>query len=226
MATPPPKRTSLAQAASLACATADSGKTFGKVRIVAQLSAHAADIHASVLPQGTVFWSNVVVGPALSAIFGDPSIAGSTAAARAPNVFIQPNDGVIHSGRSKKFAEHGGGASRDTGVALVVAGGRIEPGKICESVTRARPLRRCAGVDPGCDGGDLIRAKWLYRADLERPRHSGAAARCGTGQLLHEIALIWASRDHEDSSARLARRLIDERSVRSAIREWHAGKGR
>jgi hypothetical protein len=102
--------------------------------IVAQLSAHAADIHASVLPQGTIFSSNIVVGPALSAIFGDPSIAGSIAAARAPNVFIQPNEGVIYSGSSKKIAEHGGGAPGDTGVALVVAGGRIARGEVCESV--------------------------------------------------------------------------------------------
>jgi hypothetical protein len=102
--------------------------------IVSQLSAHAADIHASVLPTGTIFSSNIVVGPAVSAIFGDPSIPGSLAAARAPNVFIQPNEGVIYSGSAKKIAEHGGGAPGDVGVALVVAGGGIAPGEVCESV--------------------------------------------------------------------------------------------
>jgi arylsulfatase A-like enzyme len=102
--------------------------------IVAQLSAHAVDIHASLLPTGTIFSSNIVVGPALSAIFGDPSVAGSIAAARAPNVFIQPNEGVIYSGSAKKIAEHGGGAPGDTGVALLVAGGRIARGEVCESV--------------------------------------------------------------------------------------------
>lgn len=102
--------------------------------IVSQLSAHVADIHASVLPTGTIFSSNIVVGPALSAIFGDPNLPGSVAAARAPNVFIQPNEGVIYSGSSKKIAEHGGGAPGDTGVALVVAGGPIAPGEVCESV--------------------------------------------------------------------------------------------
>ena len=102
--------------------------------IVAQLSSHAVDIHASVLPQATIFSSNIVVGPALSAIFGDPSVAGSIAAARAPNVFIQPNEGVIYSGSAKKIAEHGGGAPGDTGVALLVAGGRIARGEVCESV--------------------------------------------------------------------------------------------
>jgi hypothetical protein len=103
--------------------------------IVSQLSAHAADIHAALLPTGTIFASNIVVGPALSAIFGDPSVPGSIAAARAPNVFIQPNEGVIYSGSAKKIAEHGGGAPGDTGVALLVAGGRIVPGQVCESVT-------------------------------------------------------------------------------------------
>jgi hypothetical protein len=40
--------------------------------------------------------------------------------ARAPNVFIQPNAGVVYSGSNKKIAEHGGATADDTAVALLV----------------------------------------------------------------------------------------------------------
>jgi hypothetical protein len=91
--------------------------------VVAQLvdPANQAEMHADSLPAGTIFKSNVVYGLDLASIYGDPASSNATAAARAPNVFIQPNEGVIYSGSSKKVAEHGGGAPGDTDVALLVA---------------------------------------------------------------------------------------------------------
>lgn len=103
--------------------------------VVAQLTGNAGAIFATVLPARTIFASNIVFGDALADIFGDPRIAGSTAAARAPNVFIQPDEGVIYSTSSKKIAEHGGGAPGDTEVALLVAGGRVEHGLVDDPVT-------------------------------------------------------------------------------------------
>ena len=91
--------------------------------IVAQLTnpANAAAIFANTPPAGTIFNANINSGAELASIFGDPTSGDPVAAARAPNVFIQPNWGVIYSGSSKKIAEHGGGTLDDTGVALIVS---------------------------------------------------------------------------------------------------------
>jgi hypothetical protein len=91
--------------------------------VVAQLtnSANQTAMFANTLPPGTIFDSNVNFGNELAGIFGDPTSPDPVAAARAPNVFIQPNWGVIYSGSSKKIAEHGGGTVDDTNVALLVS---------------------------------------------------------------------------------------------------------
>jgi hypothetical protein len=86
------------------------------------LSANAAAIHADTPAPGALFASNLTAGAALASRFGDPtSTADELAAARAPNIFIQPNEGVIYSSSSKKIAEHGGSTVGDTGVALLVS---------------------------------------------------------------------------------------------------------
>ena len=52
-----------------------------------------------------------------------------------PNVFIQPNPGVIYSGSSKKVAEHGGGSLDDTNVLLVVSNPGLHRIKVSSHVT-------------------------------------------------------------------------------------------
>jgi arylsulfatase A-like enzyme len=91
--------------------------------VEAQLSAPAnrTAMFADVLPPGTIFSSNINDGAELAAIYGDPTSGDPIAAARAPNVVIQPNWGVIYSGSKKKIAEHGGGTLDDTHVALLVS---------------------------------------------------------------------------------------------------------
>lgn len=101
---------------------------------VISLHNNAIPIHAGTLPTGTIFGSNIVSGDALADIFGDPRVPGSIAAARAPDIFIQPDHGVIYSGSKKKIAEHGGGTLDDTHVALLVAGPSVEGGKVNELV--------------------------------------------------------------------------------------------
>jgi hypothetical protein len=103
--------------------------------VVDALTLNAAAIHATTLPPGTLFTSNIVSGTELVRIFGDPSVPGSVAAARAPDVFIQPDEGVIYSNSTKKIAEHGGGAPGDVNVALLVAGLRREARAVEEPVT-------------------------------------------------------------------------------------------
>jgi len=122
--------------------------------VVAQLTnaANAKAMYADQLSPGTIFSSNITYGPALAAIYGDPASADATAAARAPNVFIQPNEGVIYSGSSKKIAEHGGGAPNDTGVALLVSGPWCDRHRKVHkpvSTTQVAPtILRALGIDP------------------------------------------------------------------------------
>src|SRR5262249_17274838 len=95
--------------------------------VVAQLKGNAAAIFANVNPPGTIFETNITSGKELAEIYGDPTSSDELAHARAPNVFIQPNAGVIYSGSSKKIAEHGGGTVDDTNVPLLAAGKGFEP---------------------------------------------------------------------------------------------------
>jgi len=127
-------------------------------KAVTSLRSNATAIHATTLPAGTIFNSNITSGPALSAIFGDPTVPGSIAAARAPDIFIQPNHGVIYSGSQKKIAEHGGGSLDDTHVALLVTGAFLERSKVDDLVqtTQIAPtILRALGLNP--DALDAVR---------------------------------------------------------------------
>ena len=118
---------------------------------VISLQNNAISIHADTLPPGTIFNSNINSGPALSAIFGDPTVPGTIAAARAPDIFIQPDHGVIYSGSKAKIAEHGGGSLDDTHVALLVSGGFLEQRKVDDLVhtTQIAPtILRALGLPP------------------------------------------------------------------------------
>ena len=128
---------------------------------VISLRNNAASIHANKLPPGTIFDSNITSGEELSEIFGDPRVPGSIAAARAPDIFIQPDHGVIYSGSKKKIAEHGGGSLDDTHVALLVGGASIEPRKVDDLVhtTQIAPT--------------ILRALGLPAGELEAVRKEG-----------------------------------------------------
>ncbi|HET7886528.1 MAG TPA: alkaline phosphatase family protein [Bradyrhizobium sp.] len=119
---------------------------------VISLRNNAKAIHADTLPPGTIFDSNITSGEELSEIFGDPRVPGSIAAARAPDIFIQPDHGVVYSGSKKKIAEHGGGSLDDTHVALLVAGPSVsEGGKVDDLVhtTQIAPtILRVLGLPP------------------------------------------------------------------------------
>ena len=121
--------------------------------VVAQLTApdHRVSMFANVLPPGTIFPSSITSGRALAAIYGDPTSADHLAAARAPNVFVQPNAGVIYSASKKKIAEHGGGTVDDTHVALLVSGPGLRRRTIARrvSTTQVAPtILRALDLDP------------------------------------------------------------------------------
>jgi hypothetical protein len=124
--------------------------------VVDALTRNAFAIHATVLPPGTLFTTSVVSGAELARIFGDPSAPGSLAAARAPDVFIQPDEGVIYSNSTKKIAEHGGGAPGDVDVALLVAAPGLKARAVSEPVTTmqvAPTILEALGLD-----GDELQA--------------------------------------------------------------------
>lgn len=104
--------------------------------VLAQLTdpSHRAAMFATTVPPGTIFDSNINSGAELAEIYGDPTSGDLLAAARAPNVVIQPNWGVIYSGSSKKISEHGGGTIDDTHVALLVSNPSLRHGRINEHV--------------------------------------------------------------------------------------------
>ncbi|MEO6599422.1 MAG: hypothetical protein ABIQ16_06080, partial [Polyangiaceae bacterium] len=114
--------------------------------------ANASAIHASTLPTGTVLAASISSGAALAALFGDPLVAGSIAAARAPDVFVQPNVGVVYSTSTKKISEHGGGTTDDTGVALLIslpAFGSERTVSTTVGTTQVAPtILRALGLDP------------------------------------------------------------------------------
>jgi hypothetical protein len=119
--------------------------------VVSALQTNAAMIEANTLPSGTIFSANITSGPALAMIYGDPTSNDPVAAARAPNVFIQPNHGVIYSGSSKNIAEHGGGTTDDTGVALLVSLPALKGATVSTAVgtvSVAPTILKALGLDP------------------------------------------------------------------------------
>jgi Type I phosphodiesterase / nucleotide pyrophosphatase len=118
--------------------------------IATKLGTDLASIHADMLPSGTIFSSSVVSGATLHAIYGDPT-SNPVAAARAPDVVIQPNAGVIYSGSSKKIAEHGGGSPDDTHVALLISLPGLAPQTVTTDVTTtqvAPTILKALRIDP------------------------------------------------------------------------------
>jgi arylsulfatase A-like enzyme len=121
--------------------------------VIAELEnpANRTAMFADTLPPGTIFTSNINHGDELADIYGDPTSGDPVAAARAPNVFIQPNWGVIYSGSSKKIAEHGGGSLDDTNVALLVSNPDFSASTVSKHVTTtqvAPTILRALDLDP------------------------------------------------------------------------------
>src|SRR5260370_42605180 len=66
-------------------------------------------------------------------LFGDPTIDP-----RVPDIAVQPNVGVIHTGNTSKVAEHGGFAHDDTNVMLLVSNPKISPVTVASPVETAQ----------------------------------------------------------------------------------------
>lgn len=90
---------------------------------------------------------SVVSGEAMRPWFNDPS-----SDSRAPDIYVQPIEGVIYTKPSAtKTAEHGGGSESDRHVALVIAGPGVAAATIDEPVTTmqiAPTILEALGLDP------------------------------------------------------------------------------
>jgi len=91
----------------------------------AQLEANAATVGAD---GGEIFY-----GPNLTLMFNDPA-----SDPRTPNLIVQPNIGVVYTGKKKKVAEHGGFAHDDTNVMMLLANPRMRPAMINSPVETAQ----------------------------------------------------------------------------------------
>jgi len=129
--------------------TQDSTSTASLVTV---LRSNAAAIFADSLPADTVFQANITSGSALAELFGDPTSSDPVAAARAPDVFIQPNWGTIYSGSSQKIAEHGGGTLDDQHVGMLVSlpaiGSRQSNAAVVHTTQVAPTILRALRLDP------------------------------------------------------------------------------
>jgi hypothetical protein len=135
--------------------------------VIAGLEANVSPMHADTLPPGTIFTSNIMSGIALTGLYGDPTSNDPVAAARAPNVIVQPDAGVIYSGSSKKIAEHGGGTLADTNVALIVSHPSLTPGSVSTRVSTTQ-------IAP-----TILRALDLPPASLQAVRMEGTRVLSG-----------------------------------------------
>ncbi|HVO20070.1 MAG TPA: hypothetical protein VMU15_12490 [Anaeromyxobacter sp.] len=105
----------------------------------------------TISPRGPRSSPSIAHGEELARHCGDPSSGAALAAARAPDVLVQPNWGVIYSGSSKKIAEHGGGTLDDTHVALLASNPHLRPARVHERVSTAQvapTILRAPGLDP------------------------------------------------------------------------------
>ena len=84
-----------------------------------QTTAAVAALQQSVANGNPAHIAQILAGKALTKQYGDP-----VADPRVPDIIVQPQVGVIYSTSLKKLAEHGGGASDDTNVALLL----VKPG--------------------------------------------------------------------------------------------------
>jgi arylsulfatase A-like enzyme len=80
-----------------------------------QAAAAAAALRADRNGADTGHIDRVIAGQQLTRLFGDPLTDP-----RVPDVFIQPQHGVVYSLSKSKVAEHGGGTADDRRVALLV----------------------------------------------------------------------------------------------------------
>jgi hypothetical protein len=89
-------------------------------------------------------------GPALSLLFNPPGMPPN-GDPRSPDIFVEPNIGVIYTGSARKLMEHGGFAHDDTNVIMLLSNPDFEHKTIWEPVQTAQvapTILKALGLDP------------------------------------------------------------------------------
>jgi hypothetical protein len=89
-------------------------------------------------------------GPALNLLFNPPGLPPK-GDPRSPDIFVEPNIGVIYTGSARKLMEHGGFAHDDTNVMMLLSNPSFEHKTITGSVQTAQvapTILKALGLDP------------------------------------------------------------------------------
>jgi len=89
-------------------------------------------------------------GPALSLLFNPPGLPPH-GDPRSPDIFVDPNIGVIYTGSARKLMEHGGFSHDDTNVMLLVSNPSIKHTTVTTPVETAQiapTMLQVLGLDP------------------------------------------------------------------------------
>jgi hypothetical protein len=71
---------------------------------------------------------------------------------RTPDIIVQPNVGVVHTGSGKKLSEHGGFATDDANVILLLSNPEFSPESLLSPVQTkqiAPGILKALGLNPG-----------------------------------------------------------------------------
>jgi hypothetical protein len=88
---------------------------------------------------------------AISEMFNLPGLTPSEDP-RTPDIIVQPNVGVVHTGSGKKLSEHGGFATDDTNVILLLSNPEFSPESLLSPVQTkqiAPGILKALGLNPG-----------------------------------------------------------------------------
>jgi hypothetical protein len=92
----------------------------------------------------------IYAGPALNLLFNPPGLPPN-GDPRSPDIFVEPNIGVIYTGSARKLMEHGGFAHDDTNVMLLLSNPSFERKTITRPVQTAQvapTILKALGLNP------------------------------------------------------------------------------
>jgi len=112
---------------------------------VATLQANLGCADGGICANNSDGTAYILSGQSMIDTFGDP------ADGRTPDIFVQPNPGVIYSGSKKKDQEHGGFSADDSHVALLVSLPSLPKQTVTTKVSTtqvAATILKALGLDP------------------------------------------------------------------------------
>jgi len=93
----------------------------------------------------------ILYGPSLETVFDAPGLPAQGGDPRTPDIVVLPNFGVVYTGSLKKQSEHGGFATDDTNVMLLVSNPAIHARTVTTFVETAQvapTVLKLLGLDP------------------------------------------------------------------------------